>query len=151
MSDTPIIVLTTDFSDEAERAYEPVVDLAKRLGGKVDLVHVVEDLLAIPYGAPFAPPIEMGLPDQAAVEESARKHMDAAVRKLGDRVPAEGHVLRGERVARVVCDHAEKRGASFLAASTHGRTGLRRMVMGSVAEQLLRQAVIPLIIYPRKA
>jgi len=149
MNQTPRIVLTTDFSDEAERAYAPAMELAGRLGAKVDLVHVVEELLAIPYGAPFAPPIEVGLPDLSGVENAAKKHMDAAVRKLGDAVPVEGHVLRGERAARVVCDHAEESGADFIAASTHGRTGLRRMVMGSVAEELLRHSVVPVIVYPR--
>lgn len=149
MKEHPLIVLTTDFSAEAERAYVPVIELAQRLGGRIDLVHVVEELLAIPYGAPFAPPIEVGLPDQTAIADAARKHMDAAVRQLGDAVPAEGHVLLGERATRVVCDHAEKAGAAFLAVSSHGRTGLRRMVMGSVAEELLRHSVTPVIVYPR--
>ena len=153
MTGTTRIVLTTDFSDEAEKAYAPAMKMAERLGAKVDVVHVVEELLAIPYGAPFAPPLEVGLPDLSGVEDAARKHMDETVRKLtasvSDAVSVEGHVLRGERAGRVVCDYAVEAGADYIALSTHGRTGIRRMIMGSIAEDILRRTRTPVLIYPQ--
>ncbi len=145
MTNKPLIVLTTDFSAEAERAYEPAVELAERLGGRIDLIHVVEEVLAIPHGAAFAPPLAWNADE---LVEAARKQMDEAVRRLNERVPTEGHVLRAERAARAVCVHAEERDAAYLVVATHGRTGLRRMVLGSTAEQILRHAVTPLLILP---
>ena len=143
------IVLTTDFSEEAEKAYGPVLELARRVDAQVDVLHVIEELLAIPYGAPFAPPLEVGLPDLSGVEEAARKHMDETVRKLSGDVSVQGHVIRGERAGRAVCDYAKESGADYVALSTHGRTGIRRMIMGSVAEDILRRTTTPVLIYPQ--
>lgn len=145
MATEPLIVLTTDFSPEARRAYAPTVELARTLGARIDLVHVVEELRAIPHGATFAPPLMV---DPQELVESARQQMEKEVREVGTQVPVTGHVLRGERPARAVCEHAEKHRAAYIAVATHGRTGLRRMVLGSTAEQILRHAVTPLLILP---
>ena len=49
------IVLTTDLSDESQRAFAPVGELAQKLGHDIVLLHVVEEVMARPHGAPLAP------------------------------------------------------------------------------------------------
>ena len=58
---------------------------------------------------------------------------------VGD-VRVERVVLRGEEVAPALTDYAQKIGADLVVVGTHGRRGLRRLVMGSVAEEIVRQA-----------
>lgn len=142
----PLFLVTTDFSTEAGRAYGPVVDLAQRLGGQVLLVHVVESAVVAPHGAPLAP--MQSPPDIASVVKAAKAQMAAELQKLGTVVHVEPLVVEGIDVARTIADLAEDRKADFVAVSTHGRTGLRRLVMGSVAEAIVRHTQVPVITYP---
>lgn len=143
----PLILLATDFSEEATRAYAPTVSLAKRLGGKLTLIHVVPNLMVIPHGSLLAPP--QSEPDLTQKVEFSTQKMQELVETLDQEVEIDYQVLSGERVEKVLSEYAEEHGAEFLALATHGRSGLRRVVMGSVAEAILRQTVTPVIIFPR--
>lgn len=141
------IVLATDFSDEAARAYAPTLELARALGARVTLAHVIPDLTVIPYGAGLAPmQHEPDLPEKIA---EARKRLAALAAQLGNGIPVASEILTGERTEKALTDFAEQNAATFIAMSTHGRSGLRRVMMGSVAEAVLRQSVTPLIVFPR--
>ena len=148
MKTEPLIVLLTDFSEASTQAFAPVVELAERLNGRIKLVYVVQDLLAIPYGAPFAPPVSMPNPGIDAEVKNAKKSMEEAVSKLGASVPVEGQVLVSDRVDKGVHERAEADEADLIALASHGRTGLRRVMMGSVAESVLRQSVTPVLVFP---
>ncbi|MFO1053436.1 MAG: universal stress protein [Planctomycetota bacterium] len=144
----PLILLTTDFSEEAGRAYGPVVDLAKRLSGHILLLHVVEAAPIAPHGAPLAP-VQL-TPDIASFVKAAKTHMANEVQKLGTVVHVEVAVVEGTDVATTVAQIARERNADYIAVSTHGRTGLRRLVLGSVAEAIVRHADVPVISFPAK-
>ncbi len=141
-----VIVLTTDFSEEAARAYGPTLDLAKRLGARVEFVHVVPDLVAIPYGSLLAPPQHE--PDLAAKVKAAKEELDKITSSLGTDVDVSGAVLTGEYPERVLAAHAQELGAKWIAMASHGRSGLRRIVLGSFAEAVLRHSTTPIAIYP---
>jgi len=141
------ILLTTDLSDESLRAFGPVETLARKLGARVTLLHVVPDMLAVPYGAPLAPPPSM--PDLSEQVDAARERLAELRGKLATDLQVDVEVRSGERIAKVVNDYAETNDVDYIAMATHGRSGLRRMVMGSVAEAVLRQSVTPVILYPR--
>lgn len=144
---TQHILLTTDLSEESTRAFAPAADLARKIGARVTLFHVVPDMLAVPYGAPLAPP--PSLPDLSDQLEAAKARLTEFRELLGADIEVDVEVRSGERIARVVTDYAEEHGIGYIAMATHGRSGLRRMVMGSVAEAVLRQSVTPIILYPR--
>jgi nucleotide-binding universal stress UspA family protein len=61
----------------------------------------------------------------------------------------EVHVGPSTEVAKDVARFAEENGFDLIALSTHGRTGFRRMVLGSVAELVLRYAQVPVLCFPR--
>ena len=143
------IVLTTDLSEESKRAFDPTVDLARRLGIGVTLLHVVHDLQVAPHGAPLAP---------AVSSPELEQEMKEAKLKLGgmrDLLPKDleirTEVLVSTNVAGEVAAYAKKNDATFIAVSTHGRTGLRRLVLGSVAEAVLRCSTTPVICFPMKS
>ena len=143
------IVLTTDLSEAAERATNPTLELAANLGHEVVLLHVVQELKAAPHGAPLAPPVSP--PDTAERLEEMRKELDAKAAELDGDVPVSAEVIGAEDVAKAVAKFAAERGAAFLAVSTHGRSGVRHLVLGSVAEAILRHARTPVVCFPQKA
>ncbi len=140
------IVLTTDFSEESTRPFAPVVALAKQLGLDIHLLHVVVDLKAIPHGAPLAPP--QSSPDLSQELYEAQTKLDEFAKKLGNEVPVTSKVFAAEEVIEGICEYATEQKARYLALSSHGRSGIRHFILGSVAEAVVRQATVPAIIYP---
>jgi nucleotide-binding universal stress UspA family protein len=150
--DQPTIVLTTDFSKEAERAYGPTVDFAKQMGASIVLLHVVSSLAIPAHGAPFAPmQNDPDLPEHLQEAEASlqkeKAKLEAARPGAGVAIETLAHGTSGE-VAEAVAKVAEEKGAAFIALSTHGRTGLRRLILGSVAEAVVRRARCPVMTFP---
>jgi nucleotide-binding universal stress UspA family protein len=148
MSAQPVkrVVVATDFSDGAERALTVAIRFAKLLGATVDLVHVYPIAAAgvlspIPGVVPMPPPP----PDvtdeiERRLEVLAAEVQAAGVERLTTR-------LEG-RAADEIVAYADRVSADLIVMGTHGRTGIRRVLLGSVAEQVLRQARCPLLIVP---
>lgn len=140
------ILLPTDLSEEACRAFGPVAELARDSGAKVTLVHVVRILVTTPPGAMFAGPLTIGDPRQE--KEDAEKALKEQAKALGEGIEVQCEVLLDESVGRAVVEFAEQNDVDVIAVSTHGRSGLRRVVLGSVAEDVLRRAHLPVLAFP---
>jgi nucleotide-binding universal stress UspA family protein len=147
--ENPLILLTTDFSDQARRAYEPTLALARKLGGRILLAHVVEVAVVLPHGAPLAP--AQLPPDASADLAGARQRVEEEATRLGGDVPVETVVELAGNAADGILRIARDRRADLLAMSTHGRTGLRRLVLGSVAETIVRRAPVPVLSFPAQS
>lgn len=140
------ILLTTDLSEEARRTFPVARSLAKP-GSRISLLYVVPDLAVTPHGAPFAPPVaSAGLGEHM---EAAREELQRLCSELGGQ-GVEPHVVSGNDVAREVCRFASEHGCDLIVTSTHGRTGFRRMMLGSVAEGILRHSSVPVLCVPRQ-
>jgi nucleotide-binding universal stress UspA family protein len=142
------VLLTTDLSEESERPYAAVAQLARDVGAQVTLVHAVHDLVVAPHGAPLAPPLHA--PDVAQLIDDANKVIQEHAKKFGDDLEVTTDVISGDQVAHQLADYAHENGFDLIAVSTHGRSGFRRMVMGSVAETLLRHSKVPVLVFPRQ-
>lgn len=142
------IVLTTDLSETSRHAFAPTLALAKSLGLPVVLLHVVPELKVVPHGAPFAPALSAPQVDEEV--EAAKEKLAKWKGELGAGVKVEDVVMTGEDVVTTVTGYATKRGARFIALATHGRTGFRHLVLGSVAESIMRHATTPVICFPVK-
>ena len=141
------ILLTTDFSPDAERAFPLAAELAQRLGAEITLLHVVVELQAIPQGAPMAPPHPA--PDIDMLLRTA----EAQLLRDADKLPGVKVTTRavpGGDVVTTITGEAARSGADLIVLSTHGRTGLRRLVLGSVAESVVRHARTPVLCVPAK-
>ena len=139
------ILATTDFSAEGDAAVPVAFRLARDHGARVVLAHVVEGL-GIPN--PLYPHYSVTL----SPEESERLHAEVT-QHLAERVPAEDRdEVRWEtavatgvpaaEIARLAGEHS----ASLIVMSSHGRTGLKRLALGSVAERVLRLSSAPILI-----
>jgi nucleotide-binding universal stress UspA family protein len=143
----PGIVLTTDLSDESKRAFAPVRALAARLGLSVTLLSVLEDL---PF-EPTAGGLMAVYPDRTQVKRDWETAMQAAADAFGRDVCKQAVVVEAADVPRAIVEYAHAQKADYIAMATHGRTGLRRLLLGSVAEQVVRHAHVPVLLYPPSA
>jgi len=139
------ILVPTDFSTGAEHAARAAVELAAKLGASIELIHLYNPpSLMMPDGSTFAAsPAEL-----VAVTESAEAAIGAAVQALrahgGGRVMITGQALMGS-AADEILRLADSGRYDLVVMGTHGRTGIRRLVLGSVAERVLRRASIPVL------
>jgi nucleotide-binding universal stress UspA family protein len=141
------ILLTTDLSSEAVRPIETITELAKASGAKVTILHVVPDLQVIPHGAPTAP--LQSSPEVPREMEKATRELEAQRAALGDGFEVETAVTSHEDVAEGIARYAAQHDVDLIALSTHGRTGFRHLLIGSVAEAVLRHSPVPVLSFPR--
>jgi len=145
----PHILLATDLSDEAQRAFGPVSQLADAIDACISLVHVVYVVAAAGQGATLGGPV--GLPNYDVDREAAERALAKKAQALAPERHAANLVVSGGSVARSIVEVAQKEQADLIALATHGRTGFRRLVLGSVAEEVVRRSAVPVLCYPRLA
>jgi nucleotide-binding universal stress UspA family protein len=140
------ILVPHDFSASANHAAAIARDEAKLHGARLVLLHVIELPYQLGPDAVIVPP-ETGTPisvrDYAV--QSAEAHLNDIAARLGkDGVTATGLIKIGNAIDEI--GHAvEEAGADLIVMGTHGRTGLRHLVMGSVAERVVRGAKVPVL------
>lgn len=141
------ILLTTDLSDESLRAFAPLATLALAQRSSVTLLHVVEDTPIMPRGAAFAAPIT--LPGAEADQRRAEEWLAARSGNAFAGLPVDVKVIMAPNVGEAIPAYAKEHGYDLIAISTHGRSGFRALVMGSVASAVLRHADRPVLVFPR--
>jgi len=143
------ILLTTDFSPESKRAFAPTMALAHKLGHDVVLVAVMEDM---PFEVVAGGGLAAVYPDRGQVRADQEQQLAAMAAELQQSGPpgvaVRSMLFEGAEVARTLAEHALQEQAAFIALASHGRSGLRRLLLGSVAEALLRHAHTPVIVFP---
>jgi nucleotide-binding universal stress UspA family protein len=144
------LLVPLDASADAAAILAPASALAACSGASMTLLQVVQPIPIIfsEAGVPFA--YSASIPDDAATRELARtfeEHLAATARTLasgtGLRVRAE--VVVATHVAAAIVEFARASGADAIAMSTHGR-GASRLLLGSVADKVLRGSDLPLLL-----
>ncbi len=139
------ICVPIDGSKAAYRALEEAVKLVKLTGDRLHVVHVV-DLTQLNWiGAEVADQTVL----QEAVDASAKsvlEHAEQILRASG--VPFECRVIRstGEKVAELLLDEVWDTGCGMIAMGTHGFSGLMHLLLGSVAEGVIRKSKVPVLL-----
>ncbi len=136
------ILFPTDFSTASDAAMVHAEALAKASGAKLLIVHVEEPPLAYGGGELY-----YGLPEPNS--ERIQKMLED-VRPRDAALPCEHRLTMGDPAGEVVRIAGEE-GCEMIVMGTHGRTGLTRLLMGSVAEQIVRRAPCPVLIYRETA
>lgn len=131
------VVLALDGSPRAEAVFPDVVQLARPLGAVVHAltVNLPTYLMGDVHHVPLFPPSRDLLPYLNGVCDRLSAQGVVAVPATADGTAAAG-----------VVRHAEEIGAGLIACTTHGRSGLARLFLGSVAEEILRHAPCPLLV-----
>jgi nucleotide-binding universal stress UspA family protein len=147
------ILLATDASKEAELAAKTASDLAQKTHSELHMVHVFG---IAPVGPPVYPEATnlQSVEREAETEELQRTSEQRAremleeevgkVRSAGGTV-AQGHLIEG-RVAPEVVGLAEEIGAGLIVLGSRGHGGIRRALMGSVSDSVVRHAHCPVLV-----
>jgi len=131
------ILHPTDFSPSASEALRIAGSLARTHGARLLLLHVAERPVASVGGMPVPPPLPpIDWP-------KLKRELEAVAAGMQD-IAVETHLLEGGPAVAIV-DFARQAGADLIVIGSHGRTGLARLVLGSVAEQVVRQATCPVL------
>ncbi len=137
------ILVARDYSPCAERALETALFLAAQAGATLHVVHA-EVLHADPYGRPdaAADPLDKL---RERLKEGVEHDRDERVRFDPGSVKMEHAVVRDVAAAPALLSYAEHHDIDLIVMGTHGRSGLRRMLLGSVAEEVVRWAPCPVL------
>jgi nucleotide-binding universal stress UspA family protein len=137
------IVFATDFSPASEHAFQKAIEMARKEGAELIVAHVYEPPATLSHSGVADDLIE------ADIETTIRKDVEKKLEPVLAKVRAEGVRARGEILAghapKRLGELAEKSGAALLILGTHGRTGLKKLVVGSVASQVVATALCPVL------
>jgi len=134
------ILFATDFSEASEAALPYVAALSLRYGSSLHLAHILPDVTFLRPGAPD--PAVMG-----SIYEDAHSGAQEKMQRLADRLKGFPHhtYLRHGETCTVLSEIIAEQQVDLVIAGTHGRTGLGKLVMGSIAEEILRRASCPML------
>lgn len=131
------ILHPTDFSSNSACALRYACALARDCAAKLVVVHALEPAAAMVGEAALAPY------DLEELRQTAQKQLDEL--KIADQALNVERLLRDGSAPAVILDAADEFAADLIVMGTHGRTGLNRLLMGSVAEMILRRAPCPVL------
>lgn len=137
------ILYATDYSKASDRALEEAINLAKQNEAELSVVHVLEPI-------PYAGGEEFGGAElYMRLEDASKREAQASMAKLMRRlqrskVKAKSLLLRGSAHDQIV-KAAKSKKVDMIVIGTHGRTGLSKLFMGSVAGKVVSAATCPVV------
>jgi len=138
------ILFPTDFSELSEAALKYAVQFARDYTAGLHVIHVVDE--AYQYWMSMAPStVPVGAPVVEDVVKSARKNLE---RLIHEKLPAELTVINQVLIGRPyleIIKYASHQAIDLIVIGTHGRGGLSHMLMGSVAEKVVRKSPCPVL------
>ncbi len=148
------ILVTTDFSEAAESAFDYAKDQLKRMGkekSKITLLKVIDVV------APANIKFEYGLAiaDKKGMLEKLHKQASERIREIAKKYFAglrvDTFVIKPKKaVYQEIVKFAKIHNVDLIVISTHGRTGVKHFLLGSVAERVIRQSLCPVMVVPAK-
>ncbi|MBK8252914.1 MAG: universal stress protein [Polyangiaceae bacterium] len=140
------LLVPHDFSTAAERAHSLACDLAAMCGGRVVLLHVSP----IPHGLDAGQKLVPDGSDSAVriedyLQTAAKRRLETAMEGRTATESVAAVVTTGD-VADTILAQAVNQKADVIVMGTHGRSGVRRLLLGSVAERVLRRANVPVVV-----
>jgi universal stress protein A len=138
------ILVPTDFSERSRAAVAYGIAFVEKFGGSLHMLHVVDDPVGVGDD-----PVALPLPERKAVEQEIEAQ---AWKELRDMLSTEEHArvravlaLEWGVPAVEILRYAKTHAIDMIAMATHGRSGLQRVLIGSVAENVVREAPCPVL------
>jgi nucleotide-binding universal stress UspA family protein len=150
------VLLPLDGTPLAEQMIEPAVALGSLLGAQFTLLRVLTPVVTTPYPAlpgGTAGQLTASLIDrlqelQQHLRQQARDYLEQVADRLrGRALRVKTRVAVAEQPASAILQEAENQGADLIALETHGRRGLSRLFLGSVADKVVRGASVPVLVH----
>jgi len=141
------ITVAIDGSKTSDAALGEAIKLSSEMGARILLLHVCEEMPIMwePDGMSVAPVQDI----MKAIADAGK----ALLEKCKDRVASQGVAVEtklvesvGDRIGGIISEEAQKWNADLLVVGTHGRKGIEHLLMGSVAEGVIRTASMPVLL-----
>lgn len=143
-----VIVVPTDFSEQSLAALDYAVGMADSYDARLKVVFVNEPGLKISDMA------WVGIDERSMNEQQSTEARRAIEKIVLDRIPvdipADAEILHGEAVGKII-EYASDVNSDLIVMATHGRTGMSHVLLGSVAEQVVRKAPCPVLTLKKPA
>jgi nucleotide-binding universal stress UspA family protein len=148
------ILVTTDFSEASESAFgyaKEQFKLAGKENNKITLLKVIDVVPPASINFEYG----LALPDKKGMLERVYKHASEQMQEIAEKqfadLPVETAVVKPKKaVYQEIIKFAETNNVSLIVMSTHGRTGVKHFLLGSVAERVIRRSPCPVMIVPAK-
>ena len=150
------VLIAVDYDPAAQKIAEEGYALAKSMGAQAILLHVISDYFY--YSSLDYSPIlgydsfsNLGALQTGTSEDlhnAAQNYLDATKQHLGD--PAIESVIKEGDFGGIIIETAKELNVDVIVLGTHGRRGIDKILMGSVAEKVLRNSTVPMFIIPTK-
>jgi len=145
------ILVPSDFSDYAEYAFTWALEMAEKWGAKVIVLNAAPlfSHLAYPESVYMVDLVKM---EAELIADADKKLREFVAKKGTTNVPVETRAVLGDPFWEI-CQAAEQNQADLIVMGSHGRTGLAHVLLGSVAERVVRHAPCPVLVarLPRPA
>lgn len=138
------ILVPVDGSETAEKALREAIQLARGLSSRIRVIHVVNSMPWITQGSPGV--IEELVDQLRSTGESIVHEAKTAVRSAGIEVDHRLIEAVGERAGESIVTEANNWPADLIVCGTHGRRGLRRLLVGGDAEYIVRHSPAPVLL-----
>ncbi len=134
------ILVPTDFGESSARALDLALEIAAKFDSQVTVLHA--GWVPTQYFAAYSEVLAM---PASEIAKEARKELDEAVKAAQKRhARVEGEVVTGDAPERIL-DFAKEHGVDTIVMGTHGRRGIPRVLLGSVAEKVVRLSPVPVL------
>ncbi len=145
------VLVPLDGSTLAEQVLPVVTELAIRFSSKLVLLSVIQTPRTSISSIDFGPVVsELSIDEERALVEAAaaraRSYLETAAKSLRDRGLQVQYVTERGSPGEGIVRYAKANEVDLIAIATHGRSGLRRLVFGSVADQVLRESGLPILL-----
>ena len=140
MSEFDSILVATDFSDISGDAFTKAVGLARQLNAQLHIVHIVQ---IHPANMPQSGNVNVD-ELEALEEKSAGDSLQKVLDEQCQGIDVKTHILHGDPAEQVM-QTAKEFGVDIIVMGTHGRTGLSHLIMGSVAESVIKNSKTPVL------
>jgi len=138
------ILVATDFGEASDSALRYGRELATRFGATLHVLHVAQNVYVTTFGAETYAAIVPEMQDE--IEKAAKKRLDEAlIDSDGSGPKTKAVVMTSSSPAYAIVDYARDHAVDLIVMGTHGRGALAHIVMGSVAERVVRLATCPVL------
>ena len=142
------VVVATDFSETAEEALTAALEIVKGNGRRVELVNVVLDPLHQPWMIEPAG-VDFEALQRAWIDAATRDMQALVKRRQLDPASVGTHIVVGQPDTEVV-RFAQEHAADLIVMGTHGYGAVKRLLLGSVTDRVVRQAHCPVLVVPAR-
>ncbi len=143
------ILIPLDGSPLAEIALTPALSVGRAMHSTYTLLRVVSaPLMSLSTQSGHRPTASANSPEVAQAEAQARDYLEGVAARLrSEGLQVQTAISIRDKPVAGILDTAESLGCDLIALATHGRGGLQRLLMGSVADKVVRGAAIPVLVY----